>query len=273
MRRIVSVLDLVTETPSTVTLRFGDAAPARPGQFVMVWLPGEDELPMSLAYTGERKGVTVKTMGATSGRFRSISVGDSIGIRGPYGNAFDVSPRRILIVAGGSGAAVLAPAAEVAASGGSDLVVALGATTESELLFPDRFRAMGAVVHVATDDGSAGAPGYVTEVSSGLLSHQEFDAVWTCGPEVMMRKVIQAAQQASVRSFCSVERWMKCSLGLCDACALGPYHVCVDGPVFPGEELARIPAFSEYFREASGRRRSYRTPGGAAAAGTPEPIA
>jgi dihydroorotate dehydrogenase electron transfer subunit len=136
-------------------------------------------------------------------------------------------------------------------------VAALGATTERELLFADRFRAMGAVVHVATDDGSAGAPGYVTGVVDGLLAHQEFDAVWTCGPEVMMRKVIAAARPRAVPVYCSVERWMKCGVGLCDACALGPWHVCVDGPVFPGEVLTRASGFSEYFRDASGRRRPW----------------
>ncbi|HEY6238819.1 MAG TPA: dihydroorotate dehydrogenase electron transfer subunit, partial [Thermoplasmata archaeon] len=250
MRRVVQVVERVEETPSTVTLRYADATAARPGQFVMVWVPGDDELPMSLAYVGDRKGITVKSMGATSHRIQSIPVGTLLGIRGPYGNAFDPTPARILVVGGGSGSAVLAPAAESAARAGADIVAALGATTERELLFADRFRALGAVVHVATDDGSAGAPGYVTGVVDGLLAHQEFDAVWTCGPEVMMRKVIAAARPRATPVFCSVERWMKCGVGLCDACALGPWHVCVDGPVFPGEVLSRASGFSEYFRDA-----------------------
>jgi len=257
VRRVVRVVERVEETPSTVTLRYDDPSESRPGQFVMVWVPGEDELPMSLAYTGARKGITVKAMGTTSQRIQSIPVGTLLGIRGPYGNAFDLSPPKVLVVGGGSGSAVLAPAAEAAIADGRDVVAALGATTERELLFADRFRGMGAVVHVATDDGSAGAPGYVTGVVDGLLHHQEFDAVWTCGPEVMMRKVITAARASSVPVFCSVERWMKCGLGLCDACALGPWHVCVDGPVFPGEALLGAAGFSEFFRDASGHRRPW----------------
>ncbi len=259
MRRIVRVRERVGETPSTVTLRFEDTAPAAPGQFVMVWVPGVDELPMSLSYTGPTKGITVKVMGDASRRIQSIDAGTVLGIRGPYGNRFDLSPRRILIVAGGSGAAVLAPAAEAAIRGGSDVAVALGATTESELLFADRFRAMGAVLHLATDDGSMGQPGYVTQAVDGLLGHQEFDAVWTCGPEIMMRKVIVSSGARSVPVYCSVERWMKCGLGLCDACALGRRHVCIDGPVFPGKELMEASGFGEFFRDASGRRRPYRT--------------
>ena len=110
MRSVCPVVDRVQETPSTVTLRFDYPSPAGPGQFVMVWVPGDDELPMSLAFVGPRKGVTVKAMGATSRRILDIPVGARLGIRGPYGSSFDVSPRRILLVGGGSGTAVLAVA-------------------------------------------------------------------------------------------------------------------------------------------------------------------
>ena len=124
----------------------------------MVWFPGDDELPMSLSYTsGDSKGFTVKAMGTTSRNVQGIRVGDRIGIRGPYGNRFNLSARRVLVVGGGSGAAVLAPAAELAAAGGTRLTVALGATRSAELLFRDRFLKMGARVEVATDDGSTPA--------------------------------------------------------------------------------------------------------------------
>jgi len=113
VRRVVPVTDKTLETPTTVTLRFTFAEPPEPGQFVMVWFPGDDEIPMSLSYTdGPSKGVTIKAMGSTSQRAQSVRVGELVGIRGPYGNRFDLSPRRVLVVSGGSGAAVLAPAAE-----------------------------------------------------------------------------------------------------------------------------------------------------------------
>ncbi len=254
MRTICPVVERVVETPSTTTLRFDFAPRALPGQFVMVWLPGEDELPMSLSYVGSRKGVTIKAMGASSDRLRQVPVGTPIGIRGPYGNSFELAARRILIVGGGSGSAVLAPASEAAIAGGSDVAVALGATTADELLFAERFRTQGAVVHLSTDDGSLGAPGYVTRVVEGLLQHQEFDAIWTCGPEVMMRKVVEAAHPRGIPVHCSVERWMKCALGLCDACALGPWHVCVDGPVFASDALTSTPDFGAFHRNSAGQR-------------------
>ena len=255
MRTIVAVEEVVRETPSTVTLRFPYEVPCRPGQFVMIWFPGDDELPMSLSYTDAGpKGVTIKTMGETSRRVQSLAPRTRVGLRGPYGNAFDLSPRKILVVGGGSGTAVLAPAAEAAARGGAHVTAALGATTRSELLFQHRLERSGTQVHVATDDGSAGSKGFVTLVADELLRSTPFDVVWTCGPEVMMRKVAASARANGVSCFGSVERQMKCALGMCDACALGPYHVCVDGPVFPAEWLLALEEFGTTKRDSSGRR-------------------
>ena len=210
---------------------------------------------MSLSYTGgDLKGVTIKAMGSTSRATLSMKTGTLVGIRGPYGNRFDLSPQHVLIVSGGSGAAVLAPAADRARSRGASVTVALGATRAPELLFKDRFRAMGARVEVATDDGSEGAKGFVTLVAERLLAAERFDVVWTCGPEVMMKKVVAAAAARSVPVFCSMERHMKCALGMCDACAIGPYHVCVDGPVFPAERVVELSDFGAFHRDPAGRR-------------------
>ena len=255
MRSVVPVTERVEETPSTVTLRFEYPPAAAPGQFVMIWLPGDDELPMSLSYTdGPTKGVTVKVMGATSRNMQSIRPGTPVGIRGPYGTTFSLEPRRLLVVGGGSGAAVLAPGAEAVIARGAHVEVALGATRAPELLFKERFRRMGARVEIATDDGSEGYHGFVTDVAEDLLSREPYDAVWTCGPEVMMRKVVESGARHRVPVYCSVERHMKCALGMCDACALGPYHVCRDGPVFPAEKLVVLPEFGRFHRDSSGRR-------------------
>jgi len=258
VRTVVRVTDCVQETPSTVTLRFPYAPPVGPGQFLMIWLPGDDELPMSVSYTeGGSKGVTVKAIGDSSRRVQSIRPGGTIGLRGPYGNRFDLSPRALLVVAGGSGAAVLAPAAELARARGASVTVALGATTRAELLFHDRFRRMGARVEVATDDGSEGERGFVTPVASRLAAAGRFDAIWTCGPEVMMQKVATLGAERGVPVFCAVERLMKCAVGLCDACALGPFHVCTDGPVFEAGRLTGLPDFARFHRDSAGRRRPF----------------
>ena len=84
VRLVLPIAERRLETPSTVTLRVDVPWVAQPGQYVMVWVPGDDELPMSLSYGGPRAGVTVKTMGATSRHIQRLAVGDLVGIRGPY---------------------------------------------------------------------------------------------------------------------------------------------------------------------------------------------
>lgn len=257
VRCIVPVVEKRWETPSTVTLRFHHATEARPGQFVMIWIPGDDELPMSLSYTdGSLKGVTVKAMGGTSRHILDLEAGSPIGIRGPYGGAtFDLRAPSVLVVSGGSGGAVLAPAAEALRARGGSVGTALGATTEKELLFRERFtRLSDRGVHVATDDGSTGHHGYVTDLAAKLLEEERWGALWTCGPEIMMVKLAAAAEKAHVPIFCSVEREMKCAVAMCDACAFGPYHVCSDGPVFSGEQLREVQDFGRFKRDPSGRR-------------------
>lgn len=258
MRAVAVVSETVRETPSTVTLRFPFDPEVAPGQFVMVWIPGEDEVPMSVSYTdGPSKGVTIKAMGPTSRRVQSLRPGQPIGLRGPYGNRFDLRARRLLVVAGGSGAAVLAPAVEQVRAHRGSVTVALGATVRDELLFRERFLRAGARVEVATDDGSEGTRGFVTEVVAKLLEKERFDRIWTCGPEVMMQKVAALGAARKIPVTLAVERWMKCALGICDACALGPYHVCVDGPLFPAERLVDLPEFARSHRDASGCRRPF----------------
>src|SRR5271157_3996915 len=103
MRELVRVEEVVRETPTMVTLRFAYKPVVRPGQFVMVWLPGDDEIPMSLSYLeqGQLKGFTVKAIGPTTIHLASLKKGAMIGVRGPYGTYFEPGPSRVLVVAGG----------------------------------------------------------------------------------------------------------------------------------------------------------------------------
>jgi dihydroorotate dehydrogenase electron transfer subunit len=257
MRELVRVEEVVRETPTMTTLRFEYKPVVKPGQFVMVWVPGDDEVPMSLSYLkqGQPKGFTVKSVGETTRRLTGTKKGDLIGIRGPYGTCFEPGPRRVLVVAGGSGAAMLAPAAEAAAQSGAKVTVALGAKTASELLFKGRFRkAANQGLHVTTDDGTEGSKGFVTDLASRLISQGDQDVMWTCGPEVMMAMLLPLCREKGLKALMSVERVMKCAINICDSCAMGPYHVCVEGPVFDGSVLAGVEDFGKFKRNMSGCR-------------------
>src|SRR5512137_2457075 len=95
------------------TLFFGGGLQARPGQFVMIWIPGLDEIPMSLSYIGANEmGVTVKVVGEATDALCSVRRGDRVRIRGPYGRGFDLRGKSPILVAGGVGAAPLLPLAK-----------------------------------------------------------------------------------------------------------------------------------------------------------------
>jgi dihydroorotate dehydrogenase electron transfer subunit len=110
-------------------------------------------------------------------------------------------------------------------------------------------------IEVTTDDGSEGFFGFTTQRMEQLIQDkdQQFDLVITCGPEVMMKKVVELAVKAQIPVQASLERYMKCGIGICDACAINGYQVCRDGPVFNGEHLAKLEEFGKHQRDVCGR--------------------
>jgi len=250
---IVPIERMEREVHHTITYRFRASFPCEPGQFVMVWIPRHDELPMALSYLGDPKGITVQAVGDASTAFAGFQEGKSVGIRGPFGNAFRPRGRRTLFVAGGSGMASLIAGVEAFAEQGIEVATAVGARTADELIFVDRAKAFSET-HVATDDGSRGHHGFVTALAEQIMDRERWDQVVTCGPEKMMKRVVDAARSRRIPVDASLERYMKCGIGICDACAIDGQLVCLDGPIFTGEQLAQIPDFGVWRRDKSGRR-------------------
>ncbi len=250
---IVPIDKMEREVHDTITYYFRADFPCEPGQFVMVWIPRHDELPMALSYIGDPKGITVQAVGDASTAFADFREGQRLGIRGPFGNSFHARGNRVLFVAGGSGIASVIAAIEAFAEKGVRVSTALGAKTAGDLIFEERAQTFGEV-QVATDDGSRGYRGFVTDLATSLMARGRWDQVITCGPEKMMKKVVDAAIARRIPVDASLERYMKCGIGICDACAIDGKLVCVDGPIFTGEELATIPDFGYWRRDKSGRR-------------------
>ena len=252
---IVPLLEVVRETHDIVTYRFRADLGGEPGQFVMVWIPRQDELPMALSYLGPVKGITVRDYGDATHVFADFPAGSRVGIRGPYGNAFRLVGESVLAVGGGSGMASMIAAIEAFAQQGARMVTAAGARTAEELLFVDRANASGEV-HIATDDGSRGYHGFVPALAEKLLERERFQQIITCGPERMMKAVVDSARTRAIPVQASVERYMKCGIGICDACVLDRSLVCFDGPIFSAEQLEASEDFGRYRRDKSGRRVS-----------------
>src|SRR5206468_2108935 len=137
------ILELVRETPTTMTYRFRGDFGGQPGQFLMVWIPRYDELPMAISYLGAVKGITVHDYGDATHAFATFSAGDRIGVRGPYGNAFRLEGEKVFAVGGGSGMASMIAAIEAFAQQGARVVTAVGARTAAELLFVERANSAG----------------------------------------------------------------------------------------------------------------------------------
>jgi dihydroorotate dehydrogenase electron transfer subunit len=252
--RMFRVLGQTDEARSIRTVSLDGPLDGTPGQFVMVWVPGADEFPMSLSSIGARPAITYDIIGDGTRALAGLSAGSFLGIRGPYGRGFSVVGKRLLVVAGGTGMACLAPFVEMAAEQGSEVDVVLGARDKSKMFFEARARKAGATVHPCTDDGSWGKRALATELAAELMREESFDAMYSCGPEKMLIGLVRLAQEHRTEMQASLERIMKCGIGICDSCAIDGRHVCRDGPVFALSDLVSFKDLGIARRDLCGRK-------------------
>jgi dihydroorotate dehydrogenase electron transfer subunit len=258
--RIVEIKEIKDLTKNVRLIRFEDefCKKANPGQFIMIWIPTIDEIPMSLMLSRHSKlvGILVKKVGEATEHIGKMKIGDRIGIRGPYGKGFRFNAReKALVVAGGVGISPLIPIIESPLKEGSTVII--GARTKSEIIFLEEIGSTvspNAKLIMVTDDGSYGKKGLASEIAQEILKNEDFDIIYACGPEPMIKRIFDVACEKKLSFQASLERYMKCGVGICGSCSLGPYRVCVDGPVFSEEEIKKIDEFGLYKRDSSGRK-------------------
>ena len=262
---LTTVKEVINETPTVRTLIFSDDIfhNALPGQFGMVWVPGINELPMSIMVSQKEKeaAFTVRKHGQASTGLFNVPAGGQIGIRGPYGNSFELKNGKMLLVGGGTGLVPLMRLITLAKSS-SDITLVIGARTREEVFFESMAEELLSgnphKIIVTTDDGSYGQRGQVTDIIKKIVAEQEFDAVYTCGPEIMMYKTIKMACSEGLFCQASLERMMKCGVGICGSCCMGDKIVCKDGTVFEGKNLLSGVEFGRIYRNKSGIPEYYR---------------
>jgi dihydroorotate dehydrogenase electron transfer subunit len=226
---------------------------AEPGQFIMLWLPGVDEKPVAIARP-DPLTLTIARVGPFSTALHRRTVGDRVGWRGPYGRSFALHrDRAALLVAGGYGVAPLYFLATRAVERGMVTIVAIGAQTALDLPYVERFEKLGVELLVATDDGSTGQRGFITDVISSYMADHRKLAVYACGPELMLVELHRLCIEHGLPGQLSLERYMKCGFGICGQCALDDRLVCQDGPVFTVEQLSGLRDFGRVHRSATGR--------------------
>ncbi|MGH0034049.1 MAG: FAD/NAD(P)-binding protein [Myxococcota bacterium] len=244
-------------------LRLCDPA-ARPrfdfmqGQFNMVYVPGVGEVAISISSDPEDPDLehTIRIVGRTTRVIESLDVGDILGIRGPYGSAWPLQEARykdVLVVTGGLGCAPVTGAIDYMfrrRSSYGRIVVLHGVKKPADMVHRDRFEAWrrepDTQVLLTADEPDRtwrDRQGVVTELFSEVELDPGRTIVFMCGPEVMMRYAVRTLGGRGVsldRIFVSMERNMKCAVGLCGHCQFGPEFVCKDGPIFPFSRVARF---------------------------------
>jgi NAD(P)H-flavin reductase len=249
MYRVAARHEEFDDTVTIVLEPIGAAVDAPdPGQFFMLWAFGVGEAPISVA--GHHDGSlihTIRRVGAVTDALCASSVGEPVGVRGPFGSSWDVASARgcdVLVVAGGLGIAPVRPIVEEVLANRSyygAVALLFGARSPDQLLYPEDISGwrghfdLDVEVTVDTADPSwRGDVGMVTRLIDRVRLDVDRTTAFVCGPEVMMRFAAAAIVERGVapeRVRLSLERNMHCAIGHCGHCQLGPVFVCKDGPV------------------------------------------
>jgi len=260
--RLYRVIRSTREARDTVTLEIaplaGQAPRFQPGQFNMLYAFGVGEIAISMSGDAEDRGRfihTVRTVGAVSGAITSLDANGVLGLRGPFGMPWpmdEAQGRDVVIVAGGLGLAPLRPAIYHLLGHRERyrrVILLIGMRNPGEILYRrqvEQWRQnLDVEVEVTVDRADATWHGNVGVVPA-LVGRMPFDPASTlamvCGPEIMMRFTASALHDAGIaleQIYVSMERNMKCAIGLCGHCQFGSQFICKDGPVMRMDRIAR----------------------------------
>jgi len=239
-----------------------------PGQFAMIWYksgistPGSppddssNNIPFSITYRsddGTGFGVAIKDLGPTSRAMVRMPVGSRVGVMGPFGKGFQIKGSAPLLVCGGVGSAPLLPVARAFMARNSKVVVIMGGKALGEHVLLEAFEALQDTsellrLHVCSDDGCLGDMGFVTH----FMDRYETDGIYSCGPEPMLAGILDHALEKDIPAQFSMERYMKCGMGLCGSCVIDGTVTCREGPVFDRPTVEGMKEFASISRGPDG---------------------
>lgn len=262
--KVATLLKVHSEAANVLSFTFAyPKLQSQPGQFVMLWIPGVDQKPFSIA-ADDGKTFTVavfKIKDFTEALFK-LKPGAEVGVTGPFGKPYTWKPKQhVIAVGGGYGSAPLAYLINAARKQGCTYELLIGAREKKLLLYPKRFPRH---TFVATDDGSLGHKGYVTQVLEQRLqaltaAQRKQTTVYVCGPELMEYAAAKLASAYKVASQISIERYMKCGFGVCGQCCVDDTgeRMCQEGPVISGDRALTLLEFGKYHRNKAGAIVNY----------------
>ena len=267
--KLMTISEIVDETWDIKTFKLSPADEAddtwnefRAGQFGVFSIFGQGEAPFGMANSPTRNEFiecSIKRAGKVTAAFHELNVGDTVGFRGPYGNGFpleELSGKNLLFVGGGIGLAPLRSLIQNCLDtreNFSDITILYGARSTGDLVYKDElaeWKGMSGVETVLTvdpggeDDDWKGKVGFVPTVLEEMKPSPENTVLVTCGPPIMIKFVLASAAQLGFtpeQIVTTLEMKMKCGLGKCGRCNIGPKYICKDGPVFTYAELKDLP--------------------------------
>lgn len=255
---VLPIKKIIKENSRVKSFYFQYPFEAKPGQFIMIWIPEYDEKPFGIIVKDNSNFlISVASVGESTKHLHQMKIGERLGIRGPYGTYFNLPSKkgRIALIAGGYGMVPLAYLAKFAADKGYKVDILLGAKTKTEFLKYNWLKGKKIRFFLATDDGSAGFKGFVTDLFTKYLKKNKPIQVYFVGPEIMEKKLADTCYKNKLPFELSVERYIKCGIGVCGQCCVDPYgfRMCVEGPVINQRRLKQISEFGKYKRSASGK--------------------
>ncbi len=261
MNRIIQKRNLASKINEYVIEAPLVAKHARPGQFVILRVDAEGErIPFTICDYDELQGTVtllVQEVGYSTAKLSKIPEGGYISdFVGPLGKPTDLSEyKNIVLVGGGIGSAVIYPQAKLLNKIGKSADVIVGARTKELVMYEDEFRLAAKNLYIATDDGSYGKKGFVTDLLKDGLEKGLYDCVMAVGPMPMMRAVCRLTESYGVKTVVSMNPIMVDGTGMCGGCRLTvngkTKYACVDGPEFDGHEVD--------WEEAMSRLNAYKT--------------
>lgn len=253
--RAVRIAEVKNERGSVRSLYFMDefASQGLPGNFIMVWVPGVEELPMNLSRIEKTyQSVTVWAYSTGTSALCNMEEGDTIWIRGPYGVPYSIQGEKNLLIGSGSGLAPLFALAKKMNAEKLSATFVLQAKNKEGLIFKEELSEFCNVVAV-TSDGSEGTKGYASHIAGTLIARHDFDVIYAGLGEIEQKKIFEYAAKKLIPVQFGLERLMLCAIGLCGSCSIGKYLVCKDGPVMKTEQIREsFQEFGVFRRNRSG---------------------
>lgn len=232
------VIENIEISEGIFALKVKEENKPKAGQFYMLKLDGATLLPRPISLCSWEDGVATfvyAVVGAGTMEYSKLKEEDSITINGPLGNGFNLQDLgKVALVSGGIGTAPFLQVAKEIRSNYPENKLDLYAGFRDETYLIEELQEYCNEVHVATNSGKYGQKGFVTEI----IDMSKYDTILCCGPEIMMKKVVEMAKENNKKIFVSLEKHMACGVGACLVCTCktkeGNKRTCKDGPVFDG---------------------------------------